>query len=310
MAPASKVAAHPGRAVFAPQALGARVRAWRPSVLQWALGVSLLFHAALLAVRFADPQDFNRVFQDTPLEVVLVNARSQEAPTKAQAIAQARLAGGGEAAKGLSMSPLPPSPTIATGDAEAETRKQMEQLMQEQEQLLEATRRALSLMPVADPRKSSLTPQERQQEEKRQQLLRQFAVVEKEINEENARPRRRYISPATREEVYALYLDTLRQRIEERGTRNFPTANGRKLFGTLIVNVAVAASGKVLEAKVMQSSGSRALDQRAAEIARSAGPFAPFTPDMRKQADEIEFTWRFNFTGAAGLVATPEATVR
>ena len=40
-----------------------------------------------LGARIVDPQDFNRVFQDTPLEVVLVNARSQEAPTKAQAIA-------------------------------------------------------------------------------------------------------------------------------------------------------------------------------------------------------------------------------
>jgi protein TonB len=310
MASTDKVLPRAGRAVFDPRPLGERLRAWRPSVLQWAIGVSLAFHAALLAVRFADPQDFNRVFQDTPLEVVLVNARTQEAPTKAQAIAQARLAGGGEAAQGLAMSPLPPSPTIATGDAEADTRQKMEQLLQEQEQLLEATRRALSLMPVPDPRKATLTPEERQQEEKRQQLLRQFAIVEKEINEENARPRRRYISPATREEVYAIYLDTLRQRIEERGTSHFPSVNGRKLFGTLIVNVAVAADGKVLEAKVMQGSGSRALDQRAAEIARSAGPFAPFTPDMRKQADEIEFTWRFNFTGASGLVATPAAIAR
>jgi protein TonB len=296
------------RAAFAQPPLGERLRAWRPTVMQTAFGISLALHGIVLGARIVDPQDFNRVFQDTPLEVVLVNARSQEAPTKAQAIAQARLAGGGEAAKGLATSPLPPSPTAAVGDAEMETHQRMEDLMKEQEQLLEATRRALSLLPIPDPHKAAWTPQERQQEERRQQLLKQFAVVEKQINEENARPRRRYISPATQEAVYAIYLDTLRQRIEERGTRNFPTQNGRKLFGSLIVNVAVASDGHVLEAKVMQGSGSRALDQRAVEIARAAGPFASFTSDMRKQADEIEFTWRFNFTGTSGLIATP-ATV-
>jgi len=266
-----------------------------------------VLHGIVLGARIVDPQDFNRVFQDTPLEVVLVNARSQEAPTKAQAIAQARLAGGGEAAQGLATSPLPPSPTAAVGDAEVDTRQRMEDLMKEQEQLLAETRRALSLLPIPDPHKAVWTPQERQQEERRQRLLKQFAVVEKQINEENARPRRRYVSPATQEAIYAIYLDTLRQRIEERGTRNFPTQNGRKLFGTLIVNVAVAADGHVIEAKVMQGSGSRALDQRAVEIAKASGPFGAFTHDMRKQADEIEFTWRFNFTGAAGFVATPTA---
>jgi hypothetical protein len=35
---------------------------------------------ALLTVRFVDPERFNRVFQDTPLEVILVNAKSNEKP--------------------------------------------------------------------------------------------------------------------------------------------------------------------------------------------------------------------------------------
>ena len=81
----------------------------RFSTLQVALGVSVAFHGALLGVRFADPEGFNRLFEDSPLEVVLVNSRSGEAPEKAQAIAQASLAGGGEAAAGRATSPLPPS---------------------------------------------------------------------------------------------------------------------------------------------------------------------------------------------------------
>ncbi|RYY55825.1 MAG: energy transducer TonB, partial [Comamonadaceae bacterium] len=79
------------------------------SVLQIALGVSILAHGALLAVRFAAPETFNRVFKETPLEVILVNAATNEKPDNAQAIAQRSLAGGGDLERGRATSPLPPS---------------------------------------------------------------------------------------------------------------------------------------------------------------------------------------------------------
>jgi protein TonB len=66
------------------------------SALQLALGASVAVHALLLAVRFIDPEGFNRVFQDTPLEVILVNAKSATPPDQATVIAQAALQGGGE----------------------------------------------------------------------------------------------------------------------------------------------------------------------------------------------------------------------
>ena len=66
----------------------------RFTTLQLALGASFAVHAALLTVRFVDPERFNRVFQDTPLEVILVNARTNDTPDKAQALAQASMGGG------------------------------------------------------------------------------------------------------------------------------------------------------------------------------------------------------------------------
>ncbi|HSB25127.1 MAG TPA: energy transducer TonB, partial [Burkholderiaceae bacterium] len=101
------------------------------NTLHWALIVSIGAHAGLLAFRIADPARFDRAFRDTPLEVVLVNARSLEAPTKAQAIAQANLAGGGEAEKGRATSPLPPSPMIELGDSVEESHRQIEELEEE-----------------------------------------------------------------------------------------------------------------------------------------------------------------------------------
>ena len=275
---------------------------WRRlTPLHWALLVSAALHAGLFGFRFVNPEAFNRVFNDTPLEVILVNAKSEEAPTKAQAIAQARLAGGGDAAKGRATSPLPSAQTVQMGEATDESRKRIDQLQEQQQQLLAQIRREIAQLPPPDPRREGGTPKELEQDERRRQLLRLLAEIEKRVNDENARPKKRYISPATREEVYALYYDALRRRIEERGTRNFPESQGRKLYGELTMNVTVDVVGNVVETEIVRPSRSRVLDQQALAIVRSAAPFGPFNADMRKQADQIVVTSRFRFTREDGL---------
>jgi protein TonB len=282
----------------------------RLSPMQWALGVSVALHAGLLTVRFVQPQAFNRVFRDTPLEVILVNARSNEAPTQAQAVAQARLAGGGEAARGRAASPLPPSQRFELGDAPDNARRRVEDLQTQQQQLLAALRRELALLPPPDPQREPGSPRERELQERHRQLVQQLAEIERRINEENARPKKRYISPATREEVYAVYYDRLRRKIEDRGTRDFPEVNGRKLYGELTMNVTIDALGRVLDAEVVRPSSSRLLDQRAVAIVRAAAPFGPFSDAMRRQADQIVVTSRFRFTRDDGLETTLSASER
>ena len=273
----------------------------RLSTLQIALLISFGVHAALLTVRLVDPESFNRVFQDTPLEVILVNSRSGEPPVKAQAVAQASLAGGGDAERGRATSPLPPSALIEVGDADEETHRQIDQLQEQQQQLLAQIRREMALLPPPDPRRDDGSAQAREQEERRRQLVQMLAEIEKRINEENSRPKRRYISPSTREEVYALYYDALRRKIEERGTRNFPEYRGRKLYGELVMNITVDTLGRVVEAEVVRASKSRELDRRAVAIARAAAPFGAFTPAMRAKADQLVITSRFRFTREEGL---------
>ena len=280
----------------------------RLSTLQIALLVSVGLHAALLTVRFVDPEGFNRVFQDTPLEVILVNSRSGEAPAKAQAIAQANLAGGGDAQSGRATSPLPPAATVEAGNASEEARKQIEQLQETQQQLLAQVRRELALLPQPDPKRDAGTPDARAQEERRRQLIRMLAEIEKRVNEENARPKKRYISPATQEEVYAQYYDQLRRKIEERGTRNFPEQNGHKLYGELTMNVTIDAAGRVVETEIVRASSSAVLDKRALAIVHAAAPFGPFTPAMKRKADQLVITSRFRFTRDDGLETSLTAT--
>ena len=245
----------------------------RFSTLQIALGISVAVHAALLAFRFVDPAGFNRVFEDTPLEVILVNANTNERPDKAQAIAQASLAGGGEALKGRATSPLPPSALTEFGDSAEDIQRQAEfQLLQQQTVLL--AQKKQEVLAMKPPQLAQSNPAERQAfEEKRRQQLKILAEIERRIQEENARPRKRYVTPSTREEVFAIYYDGLRRKIEDKGTRNFPQAGGRPLYGQLVVQLTVGFNGHVTDAMVERSSGNPALDRRAQAIARDAGPF-------------------------------------
>ena len=266
------------------------------STLQLALSASVLLHAVVLSVRFVDPEGFNRVFQDTPLEVILVNAKSTERPDKAQAIAQFALAGGGEADKGRATSPLPYSALTAVGNDFEDAQQKMDALQEQQTQLLAQLRQQLAALPPPDPRPASQSNASSEQEDKRRQLIKLLAEIEKRINEENARPKKRFISPATREEVYAIYYDAMRRKVEDKGTDNFPEQGGKKLYGELTMIVTVNHDGRVLDTEIVQGSGNHLLDNRAQAIARAAGPFGSFNAEMRRQADQIAVVSRFKFT--------------
>jgi protein TonB len=270
------------------------------TTLQLALLFSVAVHAVLLTVRFVDPEGFNRVFQDTPLEVILVNAKSNDRPDKAQAIAQASLAGGGDVEKGRATSPLPSMQQARLGDTPEKDEQMIEALKERQNQILAQVRQQLASMPPPDLQAVNPSPESVEREQRRQLLTKLLAEIEKRINEENARPRKRYISPATREEVYAVYYDELRRKIEDRGTTNFPEVAGRKLYGELTMIITVNHTGAVLDTEVVQTSGTLTLDRRAESIVRSL-KFGKFNEAMRRRADQIVVVSRFRFTRDAGL---------
>ena len=128
------------------------------STLQIALGISVAVHAVLLTVRFVDPERFNRVFKDTPLEVILVNAKSNEKPDFAKAIAQASLAGGGDVEKGRATSPLPPSALTEMGDATEEAQRKVEAMQEQQMQLLAQIKKQLASLPPPDLKMPASNP--------------------------------------------------------------------------------------------------------------------------------------------------------
>ena len=267
----------------------------RVTRLQWALAISMGVHAALLSLRLAAPAQFDRLFKDTPLDVILVNTRLvSAAPDKAQALAQTQLAGGGEQRSGRAASPLPSAATTTAGDSADAMQKQMASLQKQQALLLAQVKDLLAQLPPPQPKKAD--PAQEVLEEKRRQLLKLLAEIEQRIDQDNARPRKHFISPATREAAYAQYYDALRRKIEERGTLYFPERGGQKLYGELTMVITVNTDGRVLSTEVVQGSGQADLDRRAQAIATSAGPFGGFTQAMRQQADQLAVVSRFIFS--------------
>ena len=75
---------------------------------QAALVVSFMLHLLVVVGVTIRPPSLGKLSDAPPLEVVLVNSRSREAPPKADALAQANLDGGGNAdADRHAKSPLP-----------------------------------------------------------------------------------------------------------------------------------------------------------------------------------------------------------
>lgn len=276
------------------------------SVLQWALGISIALHVVLLTIRFVDPEGFKRVFEESPLEVILVNSKTDEKPEKAKALAQASMAGGGEAAdRRIASTPLPPSLVELQGDSAIDqNQRRIDAMLQQQEQLLTQLRAQLSALPPPDPSQKSNDPQAQAQEDRRRQLAKLLAAIERRVVEENSRPKKRYLSPATLGTTYALYYDDLRRKIEARGTRNFPEVGGKKIYGELMMALLVNHDGRILDARVVQGSGNRVLDRLAEAIAHAAAPFGNFTAAMRQETDQIDITARFKFTHEMTLETT------
>ena len=265
----------------------------RITILQWAFALSLAVHGGLLILRFAAPDRFDRLMQDLPLEIILINTLSDVPKNvKPQALAQVNLAGGGDHRDVRAQSPLPNAPRNQMGkEQDSNLREQVVQMQKQQEKLLTQVKELLANMPVTQPE-----PNRPESKNQRQQFIQMLAEIEQRIQEQNAKPRKLYISPSTRAVIYAQYYNIMRKKIEDKGTLYFPEIDGKKLYGTLTMIITINSGGLVIAVEVAQSSGQPELDRRAQAIATSAGPFGAFTSDMRKQIDQLALVTRFNFT--------------
>ncbi len=139
---------------------------------------------------------------------------------------------------------------------------------------------------------SGLDPVDRRSRER----ARLSAEISRFWQEYQKRPRRKFLSARTREYKYAEYMESWRSKVERVGNLNYPEkARRENLTGSLVLDVAIKPDGSVHSLNLVKSSGKKVLDDAATRIVRLAGPYEPFSPDIRKDVDilHITRTWQF-----------------
>jgi protein TonB len=273
--------------------------------LTLALGVSLLLHAALLAVRFTPP-DFIDKARERAMDVILVNSKSKARPDKAQAKAQTNLDGGGNTEEDRrAKTPLPPSPNTREGNDLIEAQRRVAELEAQQQQMM--TRTASEKAVAADRTRNNPTPSPAEVRSGADLASSALAIariegqISRQLEEYNQRPRKKFIGARVEEYRFAQYVEDWRQKIERIGNLNYPDAAKGRLYGSLVLTVIIKSNGDLDRVEVNRSSGQRLLDDAARRIVQMSAPYAAFPEAIRRDTDVLEITRTWTFTNADRL---------
>ncbi|MEO7760408.1 MAG: TonB family protein, partial [Casimicrobiaceae bacterium] len=80
-------------------------------------------------------------------------------------------------------------------------------------------------------------------------------------------------------------------------------ARTQKLYGSLLLTVAIKADGSIERVEINRSSGKKVLDAAAVRILQLAAPYSAFPADIRHDTDIVEITRTWTFTRSDALVA-------
>jgi len=129
------------------------------------------------------------------------------------------------------------------------------------------------------------------------EALRLEAQIAKEMDAYQKRPKRRFIGANAEEYRFARYVEDWRLKVERIGNLNYPeAARQMKLYGSLLLNVAIKSDGSLESVEVKRSSGQRILDAAAVKIVEMGAPYAPFPPDVKRDTDVLNITRTWTFT--------------
>ena len=270
-------------------------------VLAYAVGASIVLHGILLAVHFKIPDRLLAKMSEPRLEVVLVNAKTKERPSRAEVLAQANLDRGGNVDEARrSRSPLPVTHPKAPGHDLADAQRRVQELEAQQQKLLAAARDAQARVPAKATTQPSEDAAPKQSGRDLADLalaaMRLQAQIDKQIDEYQKRPRKKFIGANAAEYRFAQYEEEWRAKVERWGTVNYPAEARGKLYGNLRLTVTIKPDGSVDNIELDRSSGLKVLDAAAFKIVKMASPFAAFPATIRRDTDllVITRTWFFS----------------
>jgi protein TonB len=265
--------------------------------------LAALLHAALiLGVSFTATDQSQT---SKTLEVTLASYKSEQAPEKADFLAQENQQGSGtlDEAKMLT--------TDVDADFDANSIQQTSPLEQQASTpQLKPDQAALISANNESRFKTQLKPEQEAIERldipdgpKKTLLERSLEMASLEAKLDTMRqiyakaPRiQRLTAASTMKANDAYYVNSWRRKIEKMGTINYPR-EAESCFNncSLRLLVSINPDGTINNLRILKSSGKKVLDDAAIRIVRRSAPFAPFTEEMKRDIDLLEIirTWQF-----------------
>lgn len=289
-----------------------------------ALFVSIIVHTTfLLGAYFKAPDAKQFKTNQSSLDVVLVNSKSQDRPRDPSVQAQTNLDGGGNTdEKRRAKSPLPTlqdkvtelEETLATmmESAQLPTRGSGKMITVPESKQRVKSQPAASTDGAAGERnqfaREYLNPLQSSLVHQVLQRTRQIANLEAQISKDyqayQQRPKRKFVGARAAEYRFAGYVEDWRVMIEKIGNENYPEAARQlQIYGSLLITVAIRADGSLEDIDILRSSGNKILDAAAIHIIELAAPYPRFPQDLRSEADVLHITRTWTFTKADQLVS-------
>ena len=286
------------------------------SLMAIALSISIVIHLVILSLHF---EPALKKFRDKlpVLEVMLVNTKTKTKPQNTEVYAQANLDRGGNTDLDRKMktalpalkqqqSELTPKPAMNAKQAskpteapvdEKQSEKNVAALEKQAQALmtqLEATHH-VETQPLLDNQTKKINIQDITAAALEMDRLE--ALIAKQQDAYQKRPKRKFVGARAQEYRYALYVEAWRQKVEKIGNLNYPeAAKDLKLYGQLQMTVSIKADGSIESIVVNRSSGHKVLDAAAQRIVELGAPYARFPDDVRKDIDVLSITRTWTFT--------------
>ncbi|MSP99023.1 MAG: TonB family protein [Methylotenera sp.] len=300
-----------------------------------AIWLSILVHAALLSIHF-EPALRKFTNRLPVLEVMLVNAKTKTMPDKTEVLAQANLDRGGNTEQNRKIkSALPvikqqnvtltikPMAQVQSGRKAAqqiaeETKEQKHvATLEKQAQELMTQLKSTHAVESQTVQKAIAKEADAGNQQAPNKILnmrdlsatalemdRLEALISKQQDEYQKRPKRKFIGARTKEYKYALYVEAWRQKVERVGNLNYPeAAKNLKMYGRLQMTVSINADGSIEAIELNRSSGHKVLDAAARHILELGAPYARFPDDVHSEIDILSITRTWTFTKEDSLAA-------
>jgi protein TonB len=298
------------------------------SAMSVAIWLSIVAHAFFLSVHF-EPELKKLANQLPSLEVVLVNAKTKTAPDKNAILAQANLDRGGNTEENRKLKTALPAPKERTSEVklqpnsesrsasksaklkaqEAREQQRVEQLEKEAQELMTQIKAAKKIESNPMQNAASAEPEEGEEKNNTKSLDREAllaaslemdrlqAQIDKQQEEYQKRPKRKFVGARTKEYRFAMYVESWRQKVERIGNMNYPeAAKADKVYGQLRMTVSIKSDGSLESVVIDQKSPHTILNDAAKRIVELAAPYAPFPDDIKKDTDILSITRTWTFT--------------